>query len=473
MPEHVGQAHAMTRRGRLLWFIALESLCVLGFVVLLAMGQSRLAAAVLLGPFQLLAWLVLAGSGRALLIAFVAVVPLAGAELVPTVYQRYVLFPGTIGLLALLLFSRHVFGDLLAPTRIRMPERSAMLVLSAWTVVSGILAAFRGWGNQALPWNTLLMIEVMLLTYFAAVVPRSLQDIRVLLYVILASMTVVASWVPILPLVSGGLGGKVVSTPFGLTNLNIVACGLSIVGAVALGLATGAERVGTRSLLSVVVLLCVIALVVTRSRGAWFGFGAAFLYLLLRTRSLGLLLSGAGSGLALLASDFLRTLLSSRAAVTNAYDPSMYGRFMLWHFAWVVSRANLLFGVGMDNFRYVKHFYGYPLPWAVSRPFNAHNLYLEVLADLGIVGFAVFFWLFGSSFVHSWRAVRFRMSRDLGLGLSAGFIACAVHGMVESAMFNPGVFALLGVLLGFSISLRRLISSPSSFVLDSRETVSE
>ena len=385
--------------------------------------------------------------------------------MVPTSYQRYVLFPGTIVLLALLLFSRHLFADKPDPTRLRTPDRVSMFVFSGWAIVSGMLAVFRGWGNQALPWNTLLVIEVMLLTYFAAVVPRSLREVRVLLYVILASMTVVAAWVPILPLVTGGLGGKVVSTPFGDTNLNIVACGLAIVGALALGLATGAKRIGARFLMYIVVLLCVVALVVTRSRGAWLGLGVAFLYILFRMRSLSLLLFGAGSGLALITSDFLRSVLSSRAAATSASDASMYGRFVLWHFAWRVSKANLLFGVGMDNFRYVKHFYGYPLPWAVSKPFNAHNLYLEVLADLGIVGLAAFLWLFGSSLVSSWRSVRSTAARDLGLGLSAGFIACAVHGLVESAMFNPGIFALLGVLFGLSMSLNRLTSVPTAVSL--------
>ena len=456
------RVHSGGRSRRLAWFIALELLCVMSFVVLLVIGQAPLAVAALVGPFQLLAWCALAGNDQALLVAFAALVPLATAELLPGAYQRYLLIPGTIGLLALLLISRRVFGDVPTSARIRTSERISMLVLSAWAVVSGIHAAFRAWGNHALLMNTLLVVEVVLLIYFAAVVPRSLQQVRVLLYVIVASMTAVAVGVPMLSIVSGGLEGKIVSTPFGQTNLNITACGLAIVAALALGLAIGAKRAATRFLMSAAILLCAAALVFTRSRGAWLGFGLAFLYVLLRTRSLGLVLSAAGAGLGLMMSDFLRTMLVSRAAATTAYDPSMYGRLMLWLYAWRISKDNWLFGVGMENFRYVKHFYGYPMPLALARQYNAHNLYLEVLADLGVVGFVAFFWLLGRAFASSWRSVRSDAARDLGLGLSASFIACAVHGLVESVMFNPGVFALLGLLIGLSISLSRLTADPLS-----------
>jgi O-antigen ligase len=136
----------------------------------------------------------------------------------------------------------------------------------------------------------------------------------------------------------------------------------------------------------------------------------------------------------------------------------MLGRFVLWYSAWRAAQANWLFGVGMENFRYVKHLYGYPIPFALSRPFNAHNLYLEVLADLGVVGFVAFFFLLAKAIVSSWRAVKFNAAGDLGLALTAGFIACAGHGLVESVMFNPGVFALLGVLIGLALSLGRLTS---------------
>lgn len=448
-----------TSGAALRWFVLMELLCVAGFVLLLKMGQTGLAVAVILGPFQLLVWFVLAGAGHAAMLAFAALAPLAAAELLPGFYQRYVLVPGTVGLLALLLLSRHFFAGQPVTPKIRTGERLSLLVLAIWTITSGVVAATRGWGNRGLLLSTLLVVEVLMLIYFAAVIPSSLGEIRAILYTIIASTTLVAIWVPTAPLVSGGLGGKVVTTPFGFSNLNVVAFALATIGAVALGLASTAKSVRSKLLMFSSVLFCVIALVVTRSRGGWLGFGIAFLYVLVRSRSKGLLVLACTMALALIGSDFLRSMLASRAAVTNAYDPSMLGRFELWYIAWRAAKANWLFGVGMDNFRYVKQFYGYPLPFSLSSPYNAHNMYLEVLADLGVVGFAAFFWLLGRAVVSSWRAVRVDAARNLGLGLSAGFIACAVHGLVESNMFGLGVFALLGILVGLSISVNRLTAT--------------
>jgi O-antigen ligase len=445
--------------GRITWFVGLELLCVSIFVVLLAMGRTAAAAAVLVGPLQLLLWFMVAGSGQAALVAFALLVPLATAELLPGAYQRYFLLPGTVGLLALLLLSRRVFAAEPATPRICASERLSMVVLGVWTVASGVVATLHGWGTHGLIWSTLMVVEVLLLIYFAAVIPRSPRDVRVLMYGIVASTTLVAIWVPLAPLVSGGLGGKVVSTPFGVTNLNIVACALAMAGAVSLGLLSGTDSLWPKLALFASVLLCSVALVITRSRGGWFGFGAAFLYVLARSRSKGPLMLAATMALAVLASGFLKSMLVSRATQTTVYDPSMLGRFVLWHFAWLVAKANWLFGVGMDNFRYVKHFYGYPVPISLARQYNAHNLYLEVLADLGVVGFVAFFWLFLSALVKAWRAAASGAARNLGLGLSAGFIACAVHGLVESNMFNLGVFALLGVLIGLSFSLNRLTTT--------------
>ena len=458
MPEYPERSGFRGWSKRVGWFIGMELFCVVGFAVLLVVGQPRLAVAILAGPFQFLAWCALAGNAYAILVAFAALVPFATAELLPFTYYAYVLVPSTIGLLTLLLMFGRVFGAPPLLGRTRSPERVSMLVLSTWAIASGVLAASRGWGNHDLLMNTLLVVEVMILMYFSAVIPRSPQDIRVLLYVILVSMTVVAAWVPMASLASGSLGGKVVAAPFGDANLNIVACGLAMAGAVSLGLAARAPGSWSKLLLYGAALVSVMALVVTRSRGGWLGFGVAFLHVLVRSRSKGLLILAAVTAVALVTSDLLRGFLVSRASDTTSTDPSMLGRFVLWYSAWRAAQANWLFGVGMENFRYVKHLYGYPLPFALSRPFNAHNLYLEVLADLGVVGFVAFFFLLAKAIVSSWRAVKSSAAGDLGLALTAGFIACAGHGLVESVMFNPGIFALLGVLIGLALSLGRLTS---------------
>jgi len=174
-----------------------------------------------------------------------------------------------------------------------------------------------------------------------------------------------------------------------------------------------------------------------------------------------LLVSAAAVGVVVIMSDFLRGLFISRAHATGSYDPSLLGRFLLWDFAWRIGKANWLLGVGMENFRYVKHFYGYPLPIKYGVHFNSHNIYLEAFVDLGITGVIAFVWMLVSSFMRFFRAARTRESCDLGTGLSAGILAYAAHGFFDCILFQPGVFALLGLLVGLSASVRRLTPDAS------------
>jgi O-antigen ligase len=451
------------------WFIALELLCVAGFVVLLMIGQTDLAAAVLLGPFQLLVWFALLRDGRALLVAFTGLLPLAGAGMLPHAYERFAFLPGTAVLLSVLVFTGYLFADRPDRVRLRVSEWLPLLVFGTWSVVSGANAVAHGWGSKFLMVMMLVTVEVMVLAYFFATVPRSLQDARVLVYTAVAVTVFVAVCIPLFPAASGPsgpLGGKMVLTPFGEINLNTVGYVVGPFAAIALGLTVGSVRTRTRFWFGAAAFICTLGLVLTKSRGAWLGFGAAFLYVMVRRRSLALLVSAAAAGLAVILSDVLRGLLVSRAVATTAYDPSLLGRFLLWDYAWRIGKANWLLGVGMENFRYVKHFYRFPQPLSAAIQFNAHNIYLEVFADLGVVGLAVFLWLLVSSFLRSSNAVRSDDASDLGLGLSAGVVAYAAHGLVDSILFQPGVFALLGLLIGLSISLNRLASvsaTPSLF----------
>ena len=443
------------------WFIALELLCVAGFVMLLTMGQTDSAVAVLLGPFQLLLWFALLRDSRTLLLFFTAVLPLAGAGLVPHAYERFAFLPATSVFLILVTFTGFLFADRPDRVRLRVSEWLPLLALGTWSTISGVNAVAHGWGCKFLLLMMVVTLEVMALAYFFATVPRSLRDVRVLLYTALAAAVFVALWIPFLPTASGGvgsLGGKMAATPFGVVNLNTVGYVVGPLAAVALGMAVGSRRMRTKLWLGVAVFICAMMLVLTKSRGAWLGFGVAFLYVMVRRRSLALLVTAASAGLVMVLSDVLHRLLVSRAAATTTYDPSLLGRFVLWNFAWRIGKANWLLGVGMENFRYVKHFYHFPEPLSTAIQFNAHNIYLELFADLGAVGLAVFLWLLVSSFIRSSNAMRSDDASDLGLGLSAGVVAYAAHGLVDSILFQQGVFALLGLLIGLSISLSRFAS---------------
>jgi O-antigen ligase len=88
-------------------------------------------------------------------------------------------------------------------------------------------------------------------------------------------------------------------------------------------------------------------------------------------------------------------------------------------------------------------------------PPHAQNLYLNVLAEQGIVGVLAFLLLAGTAVTVCFRATRARdpAARAVGLGLGAGLLVLAVHSLLEVNLFGERaempLFALLAVAATF------------------------
>ena len=443
-------------------FLAGQLACLAGFGWCLWQGKSPAAIVFLVGPLQLLLWMVLIADEYRLLVFFAALLPLTGLELLPISYAKWVLYLGTLGTLAFL----RIFGFVTPPrpnTKLLPGERIPLLILGVCVVVAGLNAVSRGWGTSELVLSSVRALEVLLAAWFFGVVPRSLSHVRTLIYVMAASIGLTCVCMFILPSAAvevGELGGKAIQGLFAVVNLNALGAMVGALGIVFIGTLLDAKRTDTRLGLSIVILVMLATFVFTKSRGAWLGFGVALLYVLIRSRSRAfVVLAVAAFGL-LLSFDVFRVSLAARAQATGIHDPSLWGRLLLWMYAVKVVKANWLLGVGMENFGLVKHFYGYPLSMASSLAYNAHNLYLEVLADLGVFGFIGFVWAIGGSFLRLdalvRRDVRARAGGYLAVGLAGGIIAYATHGLLDALTWHHGAFMLLGVLIGLASSVSRL-----------------
>jgi putative inorganic carbon (HCO3(-)) transporter len=160
----------------------------------------------------------------------------------------------------------------------------------------------------------------------------------------------------------------------------------------------------------------------------------------------------------LLASDILRHTLAVRLAQTSIQDASLAGRAVLWSCALSMARDHWLTGVGMENFRVLKVHYGFPnVGMAEVMRYNAHNVYLEMLADLGIVGLASFLWLLLGTFLRTDGVARTKKDDGAGLAvaLNAGLIVFAVHGLWDCLTL---LFMVPGMLFGLAMCLRRIES---------------
>ncbi len=442
------------------WLVVLEALAAVLAGWAFWHGLVLLGIALLLVPVQVVVLLALIRSDSSLLFYFAALLPFTMLGLAPHAYMHLVMYGLVITLLAFLQVTRSVWtggGETCSRAATSKWYRVPLVLLAVCIAVSYVNARMRGWNSSYLPYYSLLATQVFVLTWLAAEIPRNLNDVRTVIYIMAAGYAVASLVFPFLiPRAIGDLG-KTIDFQGTVINLNTVGAHAAVFGMVAAGAAMDTRRGSVRVALLAVVLLLVAVLVVTRARAAWLGFAVAFMYMFARTRSVWLLLPLTLGSVALLSMDVFRGALVSRVGETSAGDPSLWGRYLLWVYALRVLAGNWLLGVGMENFRHVKHLYGYPAPMATGRVYNTHNLFLEFLVDLGVVGLGALVYLMGRSFLQLDRQIR-RERTDgkwLAAGLNAGLIAFGVEGLLDCVIWSHGAFMLLGLLIGLTLATAR------------------
>ncbi|MEW6580449.1 MAG: O-antigen ligase family protein [Chloroflexota bacterium] len=208
-------------------------------------------------------------------------------------------------------------------------------------------------------------------------------------------------------------------------------------------------------------------LIASWGRGAWLGFGGAgavMVFFAPRRRWQGAALVGAGALLALglwlagalpgavqaridsVFGDFVG-LQDVRGAPINDVNYATVERLAHWQAAAEMASGHLWMGVGLGNYEVV--YPDYALPRWPNALGHAHNDYLNILAEAGLVGLAGY--LLGWAWI-VWGTLRSLRHRDplwrgLALGLLGTWTHLAVHSTVDKLTVN-NLFLHLGVMLG-------------------------
>ena len=185
------------------------------------------------------------------------------------------------------------------------------------------------------------------------------------------------------------------------------------------------------------------------SRGAYFGTIAGLLFFaivyLKRAKALGKAFAVSGV-IAILLFIFNSGAISQRIASSfNLKEGSNAERLKNWGQAVEIVRDHPLAGVGLGNYsREVD-----PALAGDRSSIYAHNLFLDIAAETGILNAAVFLFLL---LVSVWRNMR---SRDmLGLGLAAGLVGFLVHSVFDTALYSPQVLVIFLVIIAYSVIAR-------------------
>jgi hypothetical protein len=139
--------------------------------------------------------------------------------------------------------------------------------------------------------------------------------------------------------------------------------------------------------------------------------------------------------------------------IVRSGAPDEDSRATLWRAAVYAWRAHPLLGIGPDNFR---HLSGQFLGRAhIDERMHANSLYLETLADLGLVGLLAFGVLVAALVGSARRAIAAPASRILALGVAAGLATYLLHGLLDYFLEFTPTYALFWLLAGMLVAMER------------------
>ncbi len=203
-------------------------------------------------------------------------------------------------------------------------------------------------------------------------------------------------------------------------------------------LAVTATRIG--------ILLTIVTIVLTHSRGAFLALTAALMWIAWRSGQI----VKAGFGMAVAALAFLvlapQSVLDRLATIGDTSESSASARLIAWRIAFRMIEDNPFFGVGMRNFqpRYLD--YAPFRPTGKTTTYVAHNSYLQIWAESGTLAFSIYFGMLISVFVTCRRVHRMGRARpdmEWASYYARMMEATTVGFMVGAFFLNRGHFDLI------------------------------
>jgi len=121
-------------------------------------------------------------------------------------------------------------------------------------------------------------------------------------------------------------------------------------------------------------------------------------------------------------------------------------------------KAHPFIGVGVNTF--VKAYPKYKVPDVdviTGEYCYAHNNYLQMAGEIGLVGLAVFFWILAALFLELKGIIRNNKEgyiRNAALGLGCGVLAFLLNGLTESSFYFSKIVVVFWFVVGLGVSLR-------------------
>lgn len=238
-----------------------------------------------------------------------------------------------------------------------------------------------------------------------------------------------------------------------LKNPNLLAGFLVAVISLAAGGMLGTQQPRWRWLPLAGILLMGGVLMLTYSRGAWISILAVVLLfgVVYNRRMLWLLLL---VPLAVLAAQ--NAMAERFLSIINPTDTSCTLRLALWESTWAMIMDHPWLGIGWGAYWLVYPAYDFFIGDGGARIVHAHNMYLNIAAEIGLLGLALFILVMAGHLVYAlrlWHRLPAGRLRGLTLGLAGALLSLAVSGFGDYIMFNIQIAMLFWLLCALVVAM--------------------
>ena len=256
----------------------------------------------------------------------------------------------------------------------------------------------------------------------------------------------------------GDISGRVVST---FENPNVLAEYLIMCIPIILAAIIMIKAPKSRLALWCALVASVGCLIYTWSRGAWVGFviGIILFMLVYKKNTLAALFLGA------FAVPFLpfvlpQNIIQRFTSIGNMSDGSTVYRVNIWRAVWQMLGDYWRGGVGIGEESFTKIYRLYAFAGVENAP-HSHNLYMQILIELGIVGLiafvaVIFIWAQSTFTLHTTER---RAEKLYSNALLCGVSAVLAQGMTDYIWYNYRVFLMFWLLIGLGAAIRKTLDT--------------
>jgi O-antigen ligase len=337
---------------------------------------------------------------------------------------------------------------------------------TVWSVSPGmawLVVGFLSWGGLSLLWaesasaglaqmQTYLLVALLIPIVFTAV--QSSRDVKAVAGAYVGGATIAAAYGLIASPSASGAQGAVNATEqlnriAGTVGDPNVLASVLLVGAIlAFALAATQHRSPlARLIVAGAGVLCLGVLVLTFSRGGLIALGAAILAAPLVSRHKAAIIA---TGLLVLICvvAYIGALAPASAREHIVANDGGSGRTDIWKIGWRMVEAKPVIGIGVGNFQSSSIHYQIRPGVATVRtdladnPSVAHNSFLELLAEMGVIGLSLFLGVVLTALAAAYRAARmFFASGRNDLAVISGAIFVSLISLLASDFFISEQFS--------------------------------